>query len=157
LALSGLDPHCLELELTESILIEDTANVLSVVKQLKSLGVKLSLDDFGTGYSSLAYLRRLDLDKLKIDQSFVRGIAGDPNNETLVKAIVQMAQGLGLRTIAEGVEDDATLDVIRRHGCNEVQGFHFARPMPSEQFARYVSEHLNPATPPATPGRDGEV
>ncbi|HXP96749.1 MAG TPA: EAL domain-containing protein, partial [Telmatospirillum sp.] len=156
LALSGLDPHCLELELTESILIEDTANVLSVVKQLKSLGVKLSLDDFGTGYSSLAYLRRLDLDKLKIDQSFVRDIAGDPNNETLVKAIVQMAQGLGLRTIAEGVEDSATLDVIRRHGCDEVQGFHFAKAMPAEQFARYVSEHVSPAMPPATPGRDGE-
>jgi diguanylate cyclase (GGDEF)-like protein/PAS domain S-box-containing protein len=134
---SGLPPSCLELELTESILIKDTENVLSTVKQLKALGVRLSIDDFGTGYSSLAYLRRFDLDKLKIDQSFVRDIAADPNNDTIVKAIVQLAQGLGLKTIAEGVEDLETLDVIRRHGCDEVQGFHFAKPMAPEQFTAY--------------------
>jgi EAL domain-containing protein (putative c-di-GMP-specific phosphodiesterase class I) len=139
LAESGLEPSCLELELTESILIRDTANVLATVRQLKGLGVKLSIDDFGTGYSSLAYLRLLDLDKLKIDRSFVHDVANSRDNDTIVKAIVQLAQGLSLRTIAEGVENPEDLDVIRRHGCDEVQGYHFAEPMPAAEFARYLS------------------
>ncbi|MDR3435352.1 EAL domain-containing protein [Telmatospirillum sp.] len=140
LAETGLDPSRLELELTESILIKDTGNVLATVKQLKALGVKLSIDDFGTGYSSLAYLRLLDLDRLKIDQSFVRDIAVNHDDETIVKAIIQLAQGLGLKTVAEGVENSETLDVIRRQGCDEVQGYHFARPMPAGDFSVYLTE-----------------
>jgi diguanylate cyclase (GGDEF)-like protein/PAS domain S-box-containing protein len=139
LAETSLPPNRLELELTESILIHDTANVLSTVTALKALGVKLSIDDFGTGYSSLAYLRRFALDRLKIDQSFVRGIARDPNNDVIVRAIVQLAKGLGLKAVAEGVEDQETLDVIRRHGCDEVQGYHFARPMPAEDFPAFAA------------------
>jgi len=146
LAQSGLHPSGLELELTESILIKNTKNVLSTVKRLKALGVKLSIDDFGTGYSSLAYLKRFDLDKLKIDQSFVRDIATDPDNDMIVKAIVQLARGLGIKTIAEGVEDVQNLNVIRQHGCDEVQGYHFAKPMPPEQFKAFVADfHAGPS------------
>ena len=140
LSASGLDPARLELELTESILIRETESVLSTVRQLKTLGVKLSIDDFGTGYSNLAYLRRFDLDKLKIDQSFVRNITVNHDDDTIVGAIVQMARGLGLKTIAEGVEDETTLEAIRRHGCDEAQGYYFARPMPGPDFVRYLEE-----------------
>ncbi|MTJ84064.1 MAG: EAL domain-containing protein [Telmatospirillum sp.] len=135
---SGFDPARLELELTESILLRDTANVLSTVKRLKSLGVKLSIDDFGTGYSSLAYLTRFDLDRLKIDQSFIREVKSDNNADTIVRTIIQLAHGLNLKTVAEGVEDAATLEIVRRYGCDDVQGFHFSRPIPAEDFAAYV-------------------
>lgn len=116
---SGLDPSLLELELTESILIHSTENVLAIVRRLKSLGVKLSIDDFGTGYSSLSYLKRFAVDKLKIDQSFIRGLATDPEDAAIVRAIIQMAKSLGLRTIAEGVEEDRILDQLRVFHCDQ--------------------------------------
>jgi diguanylate cyclase (GGDEF)-like protein/PAS domain S-box-containing protein len=136
---ANLEPACLCLELTESILLEDNANVLAVVKQLKSLGVSLSLDDFGTGYASFAYLRSFDLDELKIDQSFIREITRNPGDERIVKSIVELAKGFGLRTIAEGVEDAASLDIVRRAGCDRVQGYYFARPMPEDDFAAFMA------------------
>jgi diguanylate cyclase (GGDEF)-like protein/PAS domain S-box-containing protein len=134
-----LEPACLQLELTESILIENEATVLATVHQLKSLGVGLSLDDFGTGYASFAYLRNFDLDELKIDQSFIREITTNPGDARIVKSIVELAQGFGLSTIAEGVEDLASLDIVRSAGCDRVQGFYFARPMPSDHFAAFVA------------------
>jgi diguanylate cyclase (GGDEF)-like protein/PAS domain S-box-containing protein len=137
LAGSGLDPACLELELTESILIQDTENVLATVQRLKSLGIKLSIDDFGTGYSSLSYLKRFAVDKLKIDQSFVRDMATDPNDAAIVGAIIQMACSLNLKTIAEGVEDERTMAFLRLQHCDEVQGYLFSRPIPADEFARY--------------------
>ena len=136
---SGLAPELLELELTESILIQDTEGVLATVQALKNLGVKLSIDDFGTGYSSLSYLKRLAVDKLKIDQSFVRGLATDAEDAAIVHAIIQMAHGMKLKTVAEGVEDNATLDGLRQFGCDEVQGYHYARPMPAEECARFLA------------------
>ncbi|OQA34573.1 MAG: Cyclic di-GMP phosphodiesterase Gmr [Betaproteobacteria bacterium ADurb.Bin341] len=135
---SGLDPARLELELTESILIRDTEEVLATVRQLKALGVKLSIDDFGTGYSSLSYLKRFDVDKLKIDQSFVRDMATDPEDEVIVRTIIQMAQSLDLRTIAEGVETEQMLSHLKLFHCDEVQGFHIARPMPAGDFVRFI-------------------
>ena len=131
---SGLDPALLELELTESILMQDTENVLATVIRLKDMGVRLSIDDFGTGYSSLAYLKRFKVDKLKIDQSFVRDLASDPDDAAIVRAVVQMARGLGLRTIAEGVEDQRVLDHLRLYHCDEAQGFLFSRPVPAGEF-----------------------
>ncbi|HXP95843.1 MAG TPA: EAL domain-containing protein, partial [Telmatospirillum sp.] len=128
LALSGLPPQYLELELTESILISDTATVLAMVDQLTELGVKLSIDDFGTGYSCLAYLKRFRVDRLKIDQSFVRHITTDPNDRAIVQAIVQLARGLGLKTVAEGVEDEAALSALVALGCDDAQGYYLARP-----------------------------
>ena len=135
---SGHDPAALELELTESILIGNTSGVLATVTRLKSLGVTISIDDFGTGYSSLSYLKRFAVDKLKIDQSFVRDLATDPEDAAIVLAIIQMAKSLGLITIAEGVEDEGMLKRLRLYQCDEAQGYLFARPMPAEDFAAFV-------------------
>lgn len=143
LDLSGLNPALLELELTESILIKDTEKVLATVRQLKTLGVKLSIDDFGTGYSSLSYLKRFDVDKLKIDQSFVRDMADDPNDAAIVSAIIQMAKSLNLITIAEGVEDERQLALLRLQHCDEAQGYHLARPMPADEFSNFISKSLS--------------
>ena len=139
---SGLAPQLLELELTESILIQDTEGVLATVLALKNLGIKLSIDDFGTGYSSLSYLKRLAVDKLKIDQSFVRDLATNPEDAAIVRAIIQMAHGLKLATIAEGVEDAATLKHLHDFRCDEVQGYHYARPMPALECERYLRQTL---------------
>ena len=139
LAESGLDPSLLELELTESTLIQDTESALETLHRLKALGVMLSIDDFGTGYSSLSYLKRFNVDKLKIDQSFIRNLCSDPDDDAIVRAIVQMAKGMSLKTIAEGVETVSMLDRLSELGCNEWQGFHFARPMPPEEFVAYLA------------------
>jgi EAL domain-containing protein (putative c-di-GMP-specific phosphodiesterase class I) len=137
---TGFNPALLELELTESILIQNAESVLASVKRLKLLGVKISIDDFGTGYSSLSYLKRFDIDKLKIDQSFVRDLATDPDDAAIVRAIIQMARSLNLRTIAEGVETEEMLHQLRIFQCDEAQGYHFARPMPASDLARYLAE-----------------
>jgi diguanylate cyclase (GGDEF)-like protein len=135
----NLPPHLLELELTESILIKDTESVLATVRRLKDIGVRLSIDDFGTGYSSLSYLKRFNVDKLKIDQSFVRDFASDPDDAAIVRAIVQMAASLGLRTVAEGVETAHIRDQLRDYHCDEAQGYFFARPLPADAFRQFVA------------------
>jgi len=135
---SGLPPQFLELELTESILIQDTDKVLDTVGRLKAHGLMMSIDDFGTGYSSLSYLKRFNVDKLKIDRSFVSDMIRNPHDATIVRAIIQLARSFNLRTIAEGVEDEHLVSFLRLQYCDEAQGFHFARPMPADQFLRYV-------------------
>lgn len=137
LAVTGLNPKYLELELTESILINDTENVLQTVQVIKELGIQLSIDDFGTGYSSLSYLKRFAVDKLKIDQSFVRDILKDKEDASIVRTIIQMAKSFNLKSIAEGVENQEVLDVICEFGCDEVQGYHFAKPMEAKEFENY--------------------
>ena len=112
--------------------------MLGTVQRLKALGVKLSIDDFGTGYSSLSYLKRFAVDKLKIDQSFVRDMADDPNDAVIVRTIIQMANSLNLKTIAEGVETERQLALLKLQHCDEAQGYHFAQPMPAEEFSRYL-------------------
>jgi len=138
---SGLEPSRLELELTESLLIEDAEEVLEKVRRFKALGVCLSIDDFGTGYSSLAYLKRFAVDKLKIDQSFVRDIATDPDDAAIVRAIISMARSLKLKVIAEGVETAEMANFLRLYHCQEAQGFHYARPMPAEALAQWLQEY----------------
>ena len=142
LAETGLDPARLELELTESTLIQDTESALATLHRLKALGIKLSIDDFGTGYSSLSYLKRFNVDKLKIDQSFIRNLGSDPDDAAIITAIVQMAKGLSLKTIAEGVETEGMLTRLHELGCHEWQGYHFARPLPAEEFIAYVKAQL---------------
>lgn len=138
---TGLEPTSLELEMTESILIKDTEYVLAMVQQLKAMGIKLSIDDFGTGYSSLSYLKRFNVDKVKIDQSFIRDIVTDTNSKIIVSTIVRMAQGLGLTTIAEGVENEHTLEALRRYQCDEAQGYYYAKPMPAERMKTFLKNH----------------
>lgn len=131
---SQLPPEYLELELTESILAADPDKVLNVVSTLKAQGVQFSIDDFGTGYSSLAYLKRFAVDKLKIDQSFVRDVPGDADDEAIVCAIINLASSLKIQCIAEGVETQSQADFLQNMGCKEVQGYLFAKPLSVEQF-----------------------
>ncbi|MBT0569051.1 EAL domain-containing protein [Curvibacter sp. CHRR-16] len=145
LASTGLDPAKLELELTESILVQDVEGVLACVRRLKRLGVKISIDDFGTGYSSLAYLKQLDIDKLKIDGSFVRDLATDPDDAAIVNAVIQMARSLGLRTIAEGVETEDIVQRLQHYQCDEAQGYYFARPMSADALARLLQSMPPPS------------
>ena len=141
LSTSGMPPHLLELELTESVLINDTDHVENRLRRLKAMGVTLSIDDFGTGYSSLSYLRRFDVDKLKIDQSFVRDLNRSPDDVGIVRAIIQMSVSLGLKTIAEGVETEPLAQLLTDLGCEEAQGYGFARPMPADELAQWLRDH----------------
>lgn len=135
LATSGLDPRQLELEITESVLLQDSAANLAVLHDLKSLGVRVSMDDFGTGYSSLSYLRSFPFDKIKIDQTFVRDIIDDPNALAIIKAVTDLGASLGIVTTAEGVETVEQLEQLRRQGCQEIQGYLISRPVPPAELA----------------------
>ena len=126
---TGLDAQYLELELTESILVSDPENVLSVVQLLRNLGVFLSIDDFGTGYSSLSYLKRFSVHKLKIDQSFVRDILVDKDDAIIVSAIINLAKSLEIECIAEGVETEAQANKLQEMGCQQIQGYWLGRPL----------------------------
>jgi diguanylate cyclase (GGDEF)-like protein/PAS domain S-box-containing protein len=136
-----LPPQCLELELTEGVAMENPLAAIAVMDELHVRGVRLSIDDFGTGYSSLSYLKRFKVYKLKIDQSFVRDISSNPEDEAIVDAIIGMSASLGLQTIAEGVETAEQLALLRRKGCDEVQGYFFARPMPAKEFEAFVGTY----------------
>jgi EAL domain-containing protein (putative c-di-GMP-specific phosphodiesterase class I) len=136
---TGTAPSRLHLEITESALMEDTAGVARVVRSLKDLGVRVSIDDFGTGYSSLAHLKRLAVDTLKIDRSFVDGLGREPEDTAIVMAVLGMAQSLGLSVVAEGVETEEQLRALRDLGCTMAQGFYFARPQPPESVDRLLA------------------
>ncbi|WP_338759084.1 EAL domain-containing protein [Massilia sp. METH4] len=138
LADTGLPPACLDLELTESLFVDDVTQAVDLLHQLKALGVALSIDDFGTGYSSFSYLRRFPIDVLKIDRSFVADIASDADEAAIVVSIIALARNLKLRVIAEGVESPAQLDFLRAQGCHEMQGYLFSRPLPAEDFERMI-------------------
>ncbi|NMG14738.1 EAL domain-containing protein [Aromatoleum bremense] len=148
LAESGMTPARLEFELTESMAMQDVDKVMRVLCELKQLGVRTSLDDFGTGYSSLSYLQRFSVAALKIDRSFVHEVEADPGNAAMVATIIAMAHNLGLKTIAEGVETAAELAWLRAHRCDEIQGYHFSRPLPAAEYALLLREQrtLAPAT-----------
>ena len=136
LAESRLPAHLLELELTESILVRDADEALQRLQALARIGVRLSIDDFGTGYSSLAYLKRFPIDKLKIDRSFVQGLPGEDSDRAIVVAILQMADALGMKVIAEGVESEAQRQFLQSNGCHEFQGFLFAPALDSLSFEK---------------------
>jgi len=138
---TGLPPDCLDLELTESVAMHDPASVEHIVRQLRELGVRLSIDDFGTGYSSLSYLKRFEVHKIKIDQSFVRQLDTDGNDQSIVRAIVGIASSLGIATIAEGVETPSQADWLRQLGCAQGQGYLFSRPLGAEAFETYLHAH----------------
>jgi diguanylate cyclase (GGDEF)-like protein/PAS domain S-box-containing protein len=147
LARTGANPRTLKLELTESMLLDNVDDVIAKMTALKSHGLRLSLDDFGTGYSSLAYLKRLPLDELKIDLSFVRDILADAASGAIAQAILTLGKAMGLRVIAEGVETEEQRDFLIRMGCHSFQGFLYSRPLPLEEFQLWLPESAARAAP----------
>lgn len=141
LATSGLPASALEVELTESLLMADAAYITNTLQNLASRGVRIAIDDFGTGYSNLGYLRRFAVHRLKIDQSFVRRMTSDPQDEGLVRAIIEMGRCLNLQLVAEGVEDAPTLTRLRQFGCDAGQGFHWSPALPAPAFLDYLRTH----------------
>ena len=145
LAHAGLQPERLELEVTETILLQDNETTLGMLYQLRALGVRIAMDDFGTGYSSLSYLQKFPFDKIKIDRSFVKDVAENSGSLNIVRAVASLAQGLGITTTAEGVETQEQLQAIISEGCCEMQGFLFSRPLPVEEIERrFLSHDKNP-------------
>jgi predicted signal transduction protein with EAL and GGDEF domain len=136
LAASGLEPGRLELEITETILLQNSESTLAVLYQLRELGVRVAMDDFGTGYSSLSYLQSFPFDKIKIDRSFIKDIADSAGSLNIVRAVVALAKGLGMASTAEGIETVEQLDAIRSEGCTEMQGFLFSQPLPAHEVER---------------------
>lgn len=136
---TGADPHQLKLELTESMLVDNPEDITTKMDALKTHGIKFSLDDFGTGYSSLSYLKRLPINELKIDKSFVNDILTDPNDAAIARMIIRLAQSMELKVIAEGVETKEQRDWLEQEGCFKYQGYYFGRPMPVEKFDEYVA------------------
>src|SRR5258706_9793899 len=142
---TGLSASSLELELTESVIVEHTEHVMARFKALDEMGVKLSIDDFGTGYSSLGYLKRFPIHELKIDQSFVRDVSTESDDAAIVSAIIVMAHGLGLQVVAEGVETAEQLVFLKKVGCDWAQGDYFSRQLPREEIER-LFRNWNPQT-----------
>ena len=140
LAETGLDAACLEIELTESLFMSDVTPAVELLHRMKALGINLSIDDFGTGYSSFSYLSRFPIDVLKIDRSFVADITHDANDAAIVSSIIALAHNLKLAVIAEGVETLAQLDYLRSHGCDEMQGYYFSKPLPAADFEALLIE-----------------
>jgi diguanylate cyclase (GGDEF)-like protein/PAS domain S-box-containing protein len=152
LARHKVDPGMLELELTEGALMSNAERTISTLNALKKLGISVAIDDFGTGYSSLAYLKRFPIDKLKIDIAFVREVTTNPDDAAIAVAIISMAHSLKMRVIAEGVETRAQLEYLRRHRCDEIQGFHFSRPLPATELGEMVVK--NRSLPPEPSSAD---
>jgi EAL domain-containing protein (putative c-di-GMP-specific phosphodiesterase class I) len=152
---TDLAPQYLELELTESLLLANADVTLSVLKELKSMGVKLAIDDFGTGYSSFNYLRQFRVSKLKIDRTFIRDVTVNPDDAAITAAIIGMAKSLNLRVIAEGVENEAQMAFLRAHQCDEIQGYYFSKPLAVDK----VGDKLrgNVAESESAPAYDGVV
>jgi diguanylate cyclase (GGDEF)-like protein len=135
---TGIDPSLLELEVTESTIMQDMGSTIKTLRALKDLGIAISIDDFGTGYSSLSNLKRFPIDTLKIDKSFIVNIANNVDDKAIVSAIISMAKSLGLNIIAEGVETEAQLSFLSEQGCNEIQGYLFSKPLPAELLIQFM-------------------
>ena len=136
---TGLDPSLLDLELTENIVLENAEAVARDLQRLRDLGVKISIDDFGTGYSSLTYVKQFPVDRLKIDQCFIRNLTSDPNDAVIIRTIVSLGHSLELEVVAEGVESREQMQLLRFEGCHEMQGYYFAKPMPAAEFIAFAT------------------
>jgi EAL domain-containing protein (putative c-di-GMP-specific phosphodiesterase class I) len=140
---TGLAPHRLELEITESILLRDVEANLKTLHDLKKIGVRIAMDDFGTGYSSLGNLRSFPFDKIKIDRSFVSDLENNPDAVSIVHAVVGLGHNLGMATCAEGVETSQQLAYLRREGCSEVQGYYYSKPKPAAEVDKMIRQSLS--------------
>jgi EAL domain-containing protein (putative c-di-GMP-specific phosphodiesterase class I) len=141
MARTGLAPERIEIEVTESALLDDSPTTLAVLQKLQMLGVRVALDDFGTGWSSLSYLNRHRFDRIKIDRSFVKGIS-DRRNEAIIRAITDLGNRIGIEITAEGVETAEQLSLLRQMGCHEAQGFLYGKPMPADQTLAFAQARL---------------
>jgi diguanylate cyclase len=151
LAETGLEPKFLELEITEGLLVEQSESSSLALFELAAIGVQISIDDFGTGYSSMSYLKRFNVNALKIDQSFVRGLAVYPDDAAIVDAIIGLGRSLGLSVVAEGVETEPQLEYLRSHGCDQIQGYWLSRPLPPADFENWL--RLRENVPPNSSAR----
>jgi diguanylate cyclase (GGDEF)-like protein len=147
LAESGLEPGRLEIEITESVMLDVGGSALAILQSLRKIGVRVALDDFGIGYSSLGYLRSFPFDRIKIDQSFIRGSSSDAVGRAIVRAVAALGQSLGMATVAEGVETEEQMVRVASDGCTDVQGFLISRPMPPEQIGSFLSSHQRNIVP----------
>ena len=154
LSAARLEARFLELELTESAVMHDAEQSIEVLRQLSALGVRISVDDFGTGYSSLSYLRRLPLDKLKIDRAFIRDVVTNREDAAIVRAIVALAHNLRLKVTAEGVETPDQLAFLRELGCDQYQGFHYSVPVPNNVLVEMLRERQSRAPAVASSNLD---
>jgi EAL domain-containing protein (putative c-di-GMP-specific phosphodiesterase class I) len=135
---SGIDPSYLDLEVTESVVMRQPEFVINQLESIKRMGMKLSLDDFGTGFSSLSYLRYFPLDRIKIDQSFIRGLAKTPVNQAIIETVISLGKSLKIKTIAEGIETKQELERLRELQCDEMQGYYFSKPLSSDDLIKWL-------------------
>jgi EAL domain-containing protein (putative c-di-GMP-specific phosphodiesterase class I) len=151
LGASGSQAGWLTLEVTESAMMQEPARARKVLKELHEMGLRISIDDFGTGYSSLAFLKELPVDEVKVDRSFVKDMLVNVRDACIVRAVVDLGHNLGLKVVAEGVEDEATAEKLASWGCDSAQGFHFSRPLPSEEFDQWLVDRHGIAFPESMP------
>jgi len=144
LATENVEFHRLKVEITESTIMADPVRALEVLAHLRSFGVEVAIDDFGTGYSSMAYLKRLPVDELKIDKSFVKNVASDLSDRAIVRSTIELGHNLGLRVVAEGVEDQACWEQLASLGCDFAQGYHMSRPLPLLDLEEWLMESHRP-------------
>jgi EAL domain-containing protein (putative c-di-GMP-specific phosphodiesterase class I) len=137
---AGLDPRCLELEITESVAMEDVEQTMSTLAELRKSGISIAIDDFGTGHSALSYLKRFPIDALKIDKSFISDLPGGYADSAIVASVIQLANGLGIRVVAEGVETIEQIEFLREHACREVQGYYFSCAVPPAEIAKLLEK-----------------
>ena len=149
---SGMDPRHLQLEITEGVAMLDVESTATTLNELREMGVQIAIDDFGTGYSSLSYLRSFPIDVLKIDRSFVRDLSTDPNDAAIASTIIAMAKSLSLKVIAEGVETEEQFAFLKEHGCDEMQGFLFSRPVPAGALEKMLARGSRSQAPASRPG-----
>jgi len=135
---TGIDPCNLELELTETVLMQDAESAVQTLRALKAIGVQLAVDDFGVGYSSFSYLRKFPLDALKVDRSFINDISSNPDNAMILSALINIGKSLKHRVVGEGVETEEQLHFLQQEGCSEGQGYFFCRPIIAEKFAEFL-------------------
>jgi EAL domain-containing protein (putative c-di-GMP-specific phosphodiesterase class I) len=158
LSASGVAPHRVELEITESVLMTDSEENLAILHKIRDLGVKIALDDFGTGYSSLSYLRSFPFDKIKIDRCFITDLAEKSDSQAIVTAVIRLAEELGMCTLAEGVENIEQLERLRTTGCEQVQGFLFSRARPANELEHHRGRRVTQVSRASvTPFRKGDV
>ena len=143
MALADCRPEWIELEITEGYAMKHPETAIKMLNEIKDLGINLAIDDFGTGYSSLSYLQKLPVHKLKIDQSFVYEVPGNNNNEAIVESIISLAKTMGFKVIAEGVETAEQQNFLIKKGCNNIQGYYHARPMPADEMEAFIKKYTS--------------